>query len=162
LVLGRIAAFPRGVVAGVDRGALDTEARQQVIDQPAARTERGLGGDDVIACGELAEERRGHRGHAACLRAAGFGAFEQGNALFQHLHCRVLQARIGHALFLAGKARGDGGGIVVGIARGEEQGFGGLTHFRTPGAAAHGLRCGTPVGGDRAVLSGGAFHGPSP
>ena len=162
LGVGPDRGFPRSVVTRIDGRALDAEAGQQVVDQPAARAERGLGGDDVVPGGKLAEQRGGHRRHAARLRAAGFGAFEEGDAFFEHLHRGVLQARIGHAVVFTGKARGDGGGIVIRVARGEEQGFRGLAHFRTPRAAAHGLRCGAPVGGDRAVLTGGAFHGGRP
>jgi hypothetical protein len=53
--------------------------------------------DEMVALLELAEQGRGHRRHAGRHRAARLGAFEQGDALLEHLHRRVLQARIGHA-----------------------------------------------------------------
>ena len=150
--------FPRIIVRTVDDGRLDPEARQQVIEQPAARTESGARADHVVASGNLAQERSRHRGHAARLRTAGLGPFHQRDTLFKHRDGRVLEARIGHSSRFAGKAIGDGLRIVIGIAAGEEQCLAGLALLATPRAAAHGLRRGAPFGGDGTVHASSLFH----
>src|SRR3546814_3713279 len=41
--------FPCVIVAAIDDGGFDPEARTQMIDEPTARAESGLGRDDMIA-----------------------------------------------------------------------------------------------------------------
>ncbi len=151
--------FPRGIVGAVDHGGFDAEARQQAVDQPAARPERRARRHAMVARRKLAQQSRRHRRHPAGLRAAGFGTFEQGDALFQHGDSGVLEARIGHAVRLAREPRRDGGGIVVGIAAGQEQRLAGFALLAAPGSTPHGLRRGAPVPGCRTVHAGGLFHG---
>ncbi len=125
-----------------------------VLPEIEALTDRVL----LIARGQLAEQRRGHRRHAAGLRAACLGAFHQRDAFLEHGDGRVLEARIGHPRSLAREPVGDGLRVVIGIARGEEQRFAGLAMLAAPGAAAHRLRRGAPFGGDRTVHAGGLLH----
>ncbi|MCC3264122.1 hypothetical protein LLE87_38775, partial [Paenibacillus polymyxa] len=46
----------------------------------------------------------------------------------------------------------------IAIARGQEERLGRLAIFGPRGAAAHGLRRGTPLGGDRTVLASLTLH----
>ncbi len=105
-----------------------------------------------------AQQSRRHRSHAGRLHAAGFGALHERDALLEHLHGRVLQAGVGHALLLAGEARRDGLGVVIAIARVQEERLAGLALLAAPGAAADGLRRWLPLAGDGAVLSGVSLH----
>ncbi len=150
--------FPRVVVASVDDRRLDPETRAEVIDEPAARAEGGLCSDDMVARRQLAEQRRGHRGHAGRLRAACLGAFHQRDPLFEHRHGRVLQARIGHALFLARETRRNFLGAVIGVARGQEERFRRLAMLAAPCPAAHRLRCRMPVSGLAAIETRRLLH----
>ena len=87
------------VVARVDRSCVSMPKRgQQVVDQPAARAERGAPGDDVVARLELAQQRRGHRRHARspATRQASAPSISR-DPLLEHRHGRVLQPRVGHA-----------------------------------------------------------------
>ena len=158
LRVGPDRGFPGAIVRAVDHGGLDPEAREQMVEQPPARTEGGARTDHVVAGRQLAEQCGGHCGHSARLRAASFCSLHQRDALFEHGDSRVLEPRIGHALRFACKAVGDRLRIVVSIAGGQEQGLARLAMLAAPGAAAHGLRGRTPFGGDRAVHSGGFLH----
>src|SRR3546814_2887994 len=92
--LSRHDALP---ISAVDHGRFDPEARAQRIDQPAARPERRLRRDDMVADGKLTQQRRGHRRHAARLYPARLGALDQRDPFLEHLDGRVLEPRIGHA-----------------------------------------------------------------
>src|SRR3546814_15402829 len=56
LGIGPDRLFPGVIIAAVDHGRFDPEARAQRIDQPAARPERRLRRDDMVA--DRSEERR--------------------------------------------------------------------------------------------------------
>ncbi len=159
LGVGADRLFPGLVVARVDDGVLDAEAAEHIVDNPAARAEGGPARNDMIAGRKLAEQGRRHRGHAGRLGAAGLGAFEQRDALLQHGSGRVLHARIDHAGLFAREARGHRLGIVVAIARVQEERLAGLTLIAAPGAAAHGLSGRLPAARDGAVLSCRSLHG---
>ena len=145
-------------IARIDDAHLDPELGQQRIGQPAARSERRAPRDDMVAGLKLTQQHRGHRRHARRHRTARLSAFEQSDAVFEHLDRRILQPRIGHADLFAGEARGGIGGAIVRIARCQEQSLGGFAPFAARSAAAHGLRCGAPLARDALVLSGAAFH----
>src|SRR3546814_5400110 len=49
--------FPRIIIAPIDDGGFDPETRTEMIDEPAARTEGGLRRDDMVARGQLAQQR---------------------------------------------------------------------------------------------------------
>src|SRR3546814_10248851 len=65
--------------------------------------------------------------------------------LLEHRDGRVLQARIGHALFVARETPRDFLGAFVGVSRGQEEGFRRLAMLAAPGAAAHRLGRGMPA-----------------
>src|SRR3546814_8218838 len=92
-----------------------------LIDQPAARPERRLRRDDMVADGKLTQQRRGHRRHAARLYPARLGALDQRDPFLEHLDGRVLEPRIGHADLVAAEARRDALGAVIAVAGGQER-----------------------------------------
>ena len=158
LGIGPDRCFPRAIVPAVDRRRADPPARQQIVGQPAARSKGGARRDDMVALIELAQQGRRHRRHAGRLRAARLSPLHQRDPLLQHLDRRVLQPRIGHTGLVAGKARGDRGGIVISVAGGEEQRLAGLAMLAAPRAAAHRLRRWPPFRCNGAVHSGIALH----
>ena len=85
-------------------------------------------------------------------------AFQQGDALFQHLDRGVLKARIGHALLLAGKARRSVLRPVVAVSAGQEQRLGRLAIFGPGAPAPHSKGRGTPGPGDFGILPALALH----
>src|SRR3546814_3049135 len=85
-----------------------------LIDQPAARPERRLRRDDMVADGKLTQQRRGHRRHAARLYPARLGALDQRDPFLEHLdgrrseeHTSELQSlmRISYAVFCLKKKK---------------------------------------------------------
>ena len=81
-------------IAAVDQRRGDAEARQIVLDHVAAGAEHRLGGDDVIAGLELADQRHGDGRHAGRGCARGFRAFERRHAPLEHVDGRIGEARI--------------------------------------------------------------------
>ena len=129
------------------------------VDQHPARAEQRAAGDEVVARRQMAQQRGRHRRHAGRRDAARLRPFEQAQPLLEHHVGRVLQPRIGHARALAAEARGGLLGIVVGIARGEEDRLRRLAEFGPQRAAAHRLRRRVPCRGDGPVVSCAALHG---
>ena len=113
----RAARLGPGVhIAGIDRCGFDAEARQDRIDQHPARAKQRAARHKMIARAERGKQHAAHRRHAGGRGAGGFGPFDQGDALFQHLHRGVLQAAVSHARALTAEARGGFFGIVIAIA----------------------------------------------
>src|SRR3546814_20256262 len=63
--------FPRIIIAPIDDGGFDPETRTEMIDEPAARTEGGLRRADMVARGQLAQQRGRHRRHRSEERRVG-------------------------------------------------------------------------------------------
>ena len=124
-------------IGAVDQRRGDAEARQPILDHPAAGAEQRLGGDDMVAGLHQAHQRGRHGRHAGRGRARGFGAFERRHALLEHAHGRVGVARIDVARDLAGKARLALLGASVDIALREEQRLGGFAELRAQRAGMH-------------------------
>ena len=139
---------PLAEVGAVDQRRGDAVARQQLLDDVAARAEQRLRRDDVVAGLEVAEEDGGDRRHAARRRPRGPGAFEKPHALLEHGDGRVGVARIDEAGLLALEARRRLLGAVVDVALGQEDRLGVLAELRAEDAAVdelgrrpEGLRC---------------------
>ena len=107
---------PRIHVAGVHRGGFDAEPRQDAIHQYPARPKQCTPRDQMIPGRKGGKQHAAHRRHAGGGGPRGFGTFDQGDALFQHLHRRVLQPAVGHARALTAEARDGFFGIVIAIA----------------------------------------------
>ena len=133
-------------IARVDDRRRDAERGQQRVGQPAARAERRAAARRhdrpvwswhssaaVIAAMPVAWSRHASAPSSSAIRSSSI------------CDGRVLQPRIGHALLLAGEARGGVAGAVVGIARGEEERLAVSPNSRARGAAAHRLRRGAPL-----------------
>jgi hypothetical protein len=115
------------------------------VGQPAARSEGGAPGDEmiallswqsrppVIAAMPVAIARQASAPSISAMRCSSIS------------HRGILQPRIGHALLLAGEARGGIGRLVIGVTRGEEERLARLAIFGARGAAAHRLRGGAPA-----------------
>ncbi len=110
----------------------------------------------MIARRQLTQQRGRHRRHAGRLRPARLGTLHQRDAFLEHLDGEVLQPRVGHARDFAAEAGGGGLGIVVGVARGQEQRLAGLAELRAqhaalhePGLERHGLQVQVEVRGCR-------------
>src|SRR5690606_23964417 len=117
----------------------DAVTRQERLDDIAARAEQCLGGDDMVAGLELAEEGGGHRRHAGRRGARRAGALEEAHALLEHGNGRVGETRIDETGLIAGKARRGTLGAVIDEALSEEERLGGLAEFRSQGAAMYEL-----------------------
>ena len=89
LVLGRTALRHWSRSTPSTRVDGDAEPRQEVLDHPAAGAEHRLGGDDVVAGLDLADQGGVDRGHTARGRPRRLGAFERGHAIFEHRDGRI-------------------------------------------------------------------------
>ena len=96
-----------GVIKRMERGNAIVES---------GRLEAMLPRDQMIPGRKGGKQHAAHRRHAGGGGPRGFGTFDQGDALFQHLHRRVLQPAVGHARALTAEARGGFFGIVIAIA----------------------------------------------
>ena len=68
---------------------------------------------------------------------AGLGAFERGEAVLEHRHRRIGEARVDEALVAAGEARRGLRGVLEHEARGQEQRLGMLVELAARRAGAH-------------------------
>ena len=135
LVFLRAAFFHCSEVVAVDQRRGDAVARQQVLDDVAARAEQRLGRDHMVAGLEPGEEDRGDRGHAAGGRARGLGALQEPHALLEHGDGRVGVARIDEARLVALEAPLGLLGAVVDVALGHEHRLGVLAELRAQRSA---------------------------
>ena len=91
----------------------------------------------MVAGLEVGQQGGMYGGHAGGGHATGFGTFEQGEAVFQHLDRGVAEAAV---LEVRDRALEGGlglGGVVVDEAGGQEQGFGGLAEGGALDASMH-------------------------
>ena len=100
----------------------------------------------MVAGAHLSHQRERDRGHSGRGGARGLGALELRDALLEHRHGRIGEARILVAGVLALEARLGLRRIFVDVALGEEQRFRGLAELRAQRAGVH-------QAGFRAVLA---------
>ena len=122
-------------VGAVDQDHLDPEARQDLGQDVVAGAEQQARCDHAITGAQLAHQGGVHRGHAGRRGGRFLGALEQRQALLEHAHGRIGDARIGVARRPVGEAVGGVLGAQVAEARGQEQRLGRLPEPRAPGAA---------------------------
>ena len=122
-------------IGAVDQHGLDPEARQELGQDVVAGAEQQARRDHPVARLELAHERGVDRGHAGRGRGRLLGTFEQRQALLEHAHGRIGEPRVGEARLMAGEALGGVLGPPVAVARGQEQGLGGLAELGARAAA---------------------------
>ena len=143
-----------GLGPGVEIGAIDkhrlhTVTRQQGGDDPVAGAEQGAGGDEAIAGFQMAEQGGMHGSHAGGGGATGLGAFEQGEATFEHGHGGVAEAGILVMLHLP-LERGFGLlGAVIDEAGGEKERLGSLAVSGALDSAMHEQAGRAERGGER-------------
>ena len=130
---------PHRRAPGVEVEAVDDRrghavARQVVLHHVEAGAEDRLRRHDMVAGLDLAHHRERDRGHAGRDRARGFRALEFGDALLEHVHGRIGEARILVAGVLALEAGLGLRGIVVDVALGEEQRLRRLAELRAQDA----------------------------
>ena len=123
-------------IAAIHQGGFHAKARQDVGENLKAGAEQRAGGNDVIARLHLAGQRAPNGGHAGCRAIAGFRAFQQAQAFFEHGDGGVAIAGIDIAVILAREAAFGRFGVWVDEARIEIHGFGGFAMMGTLGAAA--------------------------
>ena len=143
LVFGANRFSPLVEIGAVDEGRGDAEARQEILDHPAARAEQRLRGDDVIAGLELPDQRSRHRRHAGRGRARRFGPLEGRHPALEHRDRRIGETRIEEAGLFALEARLALLGTVVDKALGEKQGFRGFAELRAHAAGVDEFGFGT-------------------
>ena len=121
--VGAQSRSPGVEVGAVDEGRSDAKARQELLDHIETRAEQSPRGDDVVARLELAHQRGGDRGHAACGRPRRLRALDERHPSLEHRNRRVGKARIDEARIVALEARLGDLHRVVEIALGEKQRF---------------------------------------
>ena len=129
-MLGRTARRHSSRSSAVDEGRGDAEARQEFLDDPAAGAEQRLGGDDVVARLDLADDRVVDRRHAGRGRARRLRALEGGHPGLEHVDGRIGEPRVEIARLGAVEARLALLGAVIDKALGEKQRFGCLAELR--------------------------------
>ena len=101
---------------------------------------------DPVARLQMRQQRGIDRGHAGCRGAAVLGALDQAKPLLQHGKRRVGEAGILVVFDGSGESRLGLFGIVVDVARGQEQRFRGFAVMRALDAAMDEAGGGTQAG----------------
>jgi hypothetical protein len=134
--------FPRFQVREIDPRGLDAEFGEDLVEERHHGAEHAARRDEMVALLEQPENRGGHGRHSGGGRHARLRAFHGGQAILEHLHRGVGEARIDVArLFVGELARGFGGGLVD-EAGGEDQRLRVLLEIAADGAGTNPERVG--------------------
>ena len=105
-------------VVGIHKAHLNAQGGEDVLELGVGPTVEVAGGNDVVArlseIDDRIEDRRGAGGDGESRRST----FESGDALFQHIVCRVHQARVDVSKFTQGEEVGGVFGAVEYIGTG--------------------------------------------
>ena len=131
--------LPGRQVCAVHELGLDAVARQQGANDPMTGPEQRAGRDQPVAGAQVRQQRGMYRGHAGGGHAAGFGAFQQREAAFQHGDGGVAEPAVLKVI----DGPGEGGlrllGTVIDEAAGQEHRFRRLAIRGARDAAVHQL-----------------------
>src|SRR3546814_14287602 len=109
---------------------------------------------------DLPTQRRGPLGSPRVPGRARIGALEQCDPFLEHLHGRILEARLGHAVLGAREARRGIARAIVRITRRKEDRLRRFAPFGARRTAAYRLGRGAPISGDLPVRPGVPIHEP--
>ena len=134
-------------IGAIDKIDLDPVAGENFLKHIEARPEKSARGDHVIASAEHGGQGSGHRRHAGRGGKGVFGAFERGNAFFEHAHGRVAVSRVDEFV-VAGLDKAGFGlfGAVIGKALCQKDRLAQFAILAPAGATVHGGGARVPFG----------------